>query len=249
MKISREGIPTILIVNVILAISVVGMVLTDSIWVTSLTILLTGVDLLILYFFRDPDRTVPDGKNLVVSPGDGTVVLIDRVHEGDFFQEEVTQVSIFLSVFNVHVNRIPISGSVKYCRHVTGKFLAAFKKEASLENEQSHIGIVNPECKLLFKQIAGLLARRIVFNVAEGDDVIQGNRFGIIKFGSRIDIFLPLKVKLHVKIGDKVRGGESIVGTIPSSSIDEREDELQFESFTENTDSEVASPVLETTVV
>ena len=164
------------------------------------------------YFFRDPDRKVPAGDNIIISPADGTIVKITRVREPNYFKKEVNCVSIFLSIFDVHVNRIPISGKVDYLDYRKGKFLPAFKDKASEDNEQTIIGIKNGKGNILFKQIAGIIARRVVCNLAESDSVYQGDRFGIIRYGSRVDIFLEDNVELNVKLKDKVKGGTSIIG-------------------------------------
>ncbi|TDI90758.1 MAG: phosphatidylserine decarboxylase family protein [Caldithrix sp.] len=168
----------------------------------------------IMYFFRDPERTIPAGANNILSPADGKVVDIREHFEDEFLQEKCTRVSIFLSVFNVHVNRIPIAGAVKYFRYQKGAFVNAYKSDASEINEQTVIGIENGKCNILFKQIAGLIARRIVCNIREGDTVNLGERFGIIKFGSRVDIFFPKNVEVKVKLKEKVKGGQSIIGVI-----------------------------------
>jgi phosphatidylserine decarboxylase len=177
-----------------------------------LTGLIALVFLFNFYFFRDPERTTPNGKDLIVSPADGTVVLIEDVDEPYFFKSKVRRVSIFLSVFNVHVNRMPVSGKVKFLKYLEGKFLVAFVDKASEENEQSIIGIQHEKGKILFKQIAGIIARRIVYHVAEGDTVYAGDRFGLIRYGSRVDIFFPKNVELKVSLRDKVYGGETIIG-------------------------------------
>jgi len=168
----------------------------------------------VLYFFRDPQRAITEGANNILSPADGKVVDIREHFEDEFLQEKCTRVSIFLSVFNVHVNRIPMAGAVKYFRYQTGAFVNAYKSDASEINEQTVIGIENGKCNILFKQIAGLIARRIVCNVREGNTVNLGERFGIIKFGSRVDIFFPKNVDVKVKLKEKVKGGQSIIGVI-----------------------------------
>ncbi len=176
---------------------------------------LTGIfSLFNMYFFRDPERTVPEDPNAILSPADGKVVQITEVREDDFFKAPVTRVSIFLSVFNVHVNRVPISGKVEYFRYLPGKFIAAFNEKASLDNEQTVIGIVDSNGrKVMFKQIAGIIARRIVCILREGHRVTSGERMGMIRYGSRVDVFFrPEEVELKVKKGDKVTGGETIIG-------------------------------------
>jgi len=170
---------------------------------------------LVLYFFRDPDRTTPNDDSFIISPADGKVVLIQDVKEDEYVGEEVTQVSIFLSPLNVHVNRNPISGLLEYVKYYPGKYLMAWEDHASEMNERAHFGVLHPSgMKMMFKQITGFMARRIVYNLEEGDKLKAGERFGIMKFGSRMDLLLPKNVKLDVKIGDKTVAGESIIGKI-----------------------------------
>ena len=166
----------------------------------------------IVYFFRDPERSIPNDENVILSPGYGKVVQITEVDENTYLQSKARQVSIFLSVFDVHINRIPISGKVGYFSYIKGKFLQAFRPEASIVNEQTIIGIENHNCKILFKQIAGILARRIVCNIREGFAVERGKRFGMIKFGSRVDVLMPLDVEIMVTKNQKVKGGETVIG-------------------------------------
>lgn len=165
-----------------------------------------------VFFFRDPERVIPNGKGEVVSPADGTVIGIDEVEEPLFLQGRARRVSIFLSIFNVHVNRVPVEGTVKLVQYHRGRFHVASQPQASSENEQSVIGVESPWGRVLFKQIAGLIARRIVYNVREGMVVRRGERFGIIKFGSRMEVYLPLDTEIKVRLNDKVRAGESIIG-------------------------------------
>ncbi|MBI4639639.1 MAG: phosphatidylserine decarboxylase family protein [Candidatus Tectomicrobia bacterium] len=168
----------------------------------------------LLFFFRDPYRVAPEQPDLVLSPADGKIVTIQRVHEPSLLQEEAIQISIFLSIFNVHINRSPYPGHVVTTSYNRGKFLPAFREKASLLNEQNSVLIEGPHLKILVKQIAGLIARRIVCWVKVGDYLQSGERFGLIKFGSRVDLFLPLHTELRVNIGEKVRGGETIIARI-----------------------------------
>jgi phosphatidylserine decarboxylase len=177
----------------------------------SLFVLIGIVTLLVLNFFRDPSRRTPDGERIVVSPCDGRVVLIRQVFEPEFLQRDAVQVSVFMSPLDVHVNRIPISGVVKLVRHVPGEFLAAFDDKSSERNERMHIGIENPETKILFKQIAGAVARRIVAELTPGMSVTIGERFGMIKFGSRVDILMPAGTDVRVGLNDRVIAGETIL--------------------------------------
>ncbi len=215
MNISREGYPTIGLVSVI-TLGALGI----AIWTNSPAVVLAVsplifIWLLIVYFFRDPERMIPGDESTVVSPADGKVVLIQSIAENEFLKGDAIQISIFLSVFNVHVNRLPVSGVVRYVAYRKGQFLAAFNHRASVQNEQSVIGIESGAHRVLFKQIAGLLARRIVYHVKENENVTRGDRFGIIKFGSRVDVILPKSVDIKVAVGDIVHGGESILATLP----------------------------------
>ncbi len=176
----------------------------------------TGFFLFVAYFFRDPERTIPQDKNAIISPADGKIVEI--VEEKDpFLGETFTRISVFLNVFNVHVNRVPIAGTVDKYRYIPGKFLAAFNHKASLDNEQTAILFKNGDTKIVVKQIAGLIARRIICYAKEGDNFELGQRFGLIRFGSRVDIFVPTASKVSVQLGDKVAGGSSIIGFLPES--------------------------------
>ncbi len=177
----------------------------------SIFVFLTILFVFTLYFFRDPERTTPTKPNIIVSPADGKVLLIKEVEENEFLKEEAIQISIFMSPFDVHVNRIPISGKVEYINYISGKFLAAFDDKADSENERNVIGINSEFGKVLFTQVAGAFARRIVSEVNIGDNVIAGKRFGMIKFGSRSDIIVPKKWNPIVKVGDKVTAGETII--------------------------------------
>ncbi|MFQ5716464.1 MAG: phosphatidylserine decarboxylase family protein [Nitrospinales bacterium] len=172
--------------------------------------------LFVLYFFRDPERNVPAGENLIVSPADGKITEITT--EKDPFQEQTcTRVTIFLSVFNVHVNRAPIGGTIEKTRYNPGKFLAAFNPKASLDNEQNLLLFRQGETAILVKQIAGLIARRIVCWAKVNDDYSLGQRFGLIRFGSRVDILVPEDTRLAVKRGDHVKGASSIIGYLPKA--------------------------------
>jgi len=172
--------------------------------------------LFFLFFFRDPQRKIPQGENLVLAPADGKVIELENFESYPFLDSKGTKLSIFLSLWDVHINRVPISGKVVSMKYKKGKFYPGFRKEASSENEQNEIWLENDEIKLVLKQIAGIFARRIVCNLKEGDGVEAGERFGMIKFGSRVEIFLPEKVKILVSLDQKVRAGETIIGTYTS---------------------------------
>lgn len=168
-----------------------------------------------MFFFRDPDRMTPQDPNLLISPADGKVILVQRVFEPNYLKEEVTQVSIFLSPMNVHVNRIPMSGVVEYSKYHPGDYLVAWHEKASLLNERAEFGVRHSSgAKMYFKQITGFIARRITFHISEGDSVVAGERFGIMKFGSRMDLLIPDSIELNVTIGDITVAGETIMGRI-----------------------------------
>jgi len=170
--------------------------------------------LFVLFFFRDPERTVPEGKGMVVSPADGKVIVIKDIFEPIYLKQEVKQISIFLSVFNVHVNRAPIGGAIEVVKYNPGKFHVASVDKASLDNEQTSMVIAAGKDKILVKQIAGLIARRIVCYARPGDTIKTGERYGLIRFGSRVDIFLPKTAEIKVKLGDRVRGAQDIIGVL-----------------------------------
>ena len=176
-------------------------------------ILLAAVVILFLTlnFFRDPERKAPAQKGIIVTPADGKVIVIKQNITNSFVGEHCNQISIFMSPLNVHVNRIPISGKVEHLKYYEGKFIAAFDDKASDNNERMETGIISNEGKVLFTQIAGFLARRIVNELKVGDDVTIGDRFGMIKFGSRVDIFVPGNWAPTVKLNDNVHAGETIL--------------------------------------
>jgi len=168
-----------------------------------------------LWFFRDPNRTIPQGPGLVVSPGDGLVTEAEWIETGSGSR---LRLSIFLNVFDVHVNRAPVSGVVKVCEFRKGEFMNAMKPQSVVNNEQTLIVIDAGGYEVGFKQIAGLLARRIVCNLKVGDRVERGQRVGLIKFGSRVDVLMPAEADLKVKKGSRVRGGSSVLAVIPDLS-------------------------------
>ena len=172
--------------------------------------------LFVTWFFRDPERRIPNEPNVIVSPADGKITEI--VTENEPINGKLCKrVTIFLSVFNVHVNRVPIGGTIEDIRYNPGKFLAAFNPKASMDNEQNLILINNGRTHIFVKQIAGLIARRIVCWPKKGDHYESGQRYGLIRFGSRVDILLPENTKLSITCGDKVSGGKSIIGYLNSN--------------------------------
>ena len=172
---------------------------------------------LILYFFRDPERLSPPGKELILAPADGRVVAIEQVDEPLFVKGPAVRISIFMSIWDVHVNRSPVSGEVELLRHVPGQFLQAFLPEASDVNEHNLVGIQYQDRRVLVKQIAGILARRCVSYAAMGEHLESGQRFGLIRFSSRVDTFLPPDVQVLVQVGDSVQSGRSILAQWPPS--------------------------------
>jgi len=175
---------------------------------------------IILQFFRSPNIKLNKDDKMVLCPADGKVVVIEEAQEDEYFKDRRIQLSVFMSPINVHVNRNPIAGVVKYFKYHPGKYLVAWHPKSSTENERTTVVTENKAgVPVLFRQIAGALARRIVWYVKEGDVVEQGDQFGFIKFGSRVDLFLPLGSKIKVQIGDVVKGGRTILAELPSPSV------------------------------
>ncbi|MCX6135131.1 MAG: phosphatidylserine decarboxylase family protein [Ignavibacteriales bacterium] len=167
--------------------------------------------MLTVNFFRDPNRSTPPGENLIIAPADGKIIAVREVDEKEYLRAKATVISIFMSPLNVHVNRNPISGTVGHLRYVKGEYFAAFEEKASEKNEQMLIGIENPKGRVLFKQIAGFVARRIVCTLKMGEQVKAGDRFGMIKFGSRVDVFVPVRAAVNAKVGDLTVAGETVL--------------------------------------
>jgi phosphatidylserine decarboxylase len=183
-------------------------------------IILFGVSVLMisftLYFFRDPIRHLPENlkEGDVVSPADGKVMMIEEIDENEFLKSRAKLIGIFLSPLDVHVNRIPVSGKVSYYQYIKGEYIAAFDPKSSERNERTVIGIEGKKFKGLFKQIAGFVARRIVCELRPGDNAAIGEKFGMIKFGSRTDIIIPLNSNIKVSVNQKVVGGETILAEV-----------------------------------
>jgi phosphatidylserine decarboxylase len=208
MRIAKEGYP------IIFAPAILSGIAFTLDWVAVGCILLLFA-LLVAAFFRDPKRTPPRGEGLIVSPADGKVVSIAEVKEESSFPEATTRISIFLSPLDVHINRTPVAGKIEEIKYQRGKFLAAYKQEASARNEQNALRVVDDKGrKFGVVQIAGVLARRIVCRVKAGDALIRGEKFGLIMFGSRTDTYLPGGCRIEVTEGQRVKGGETILGRL-----------------------------------
>jgi phosphatidylserine decarboxylase len=187
-----------------------------SLKLSSAGIFFSLLTLFVIYFFRDPTRSIPPGEKRVVAPADGKVIRVDSGVKSPFLQGPAIKVSIFMSLFNVHVNRIPLTGRIAERIYSPGKFFSANLDKASSANEQNALVIETMEgLRVVLIQIAGLIARRIVCKVAPGDPVVRGQRFGLIRFGSRLDIYLPLETRLEVQVGQKATGGQTILGILP----------------------------------
>lgn len=216
MRFHREGRNILMVTGFVFCL--VALLLSGKPYPLAMAILLTAFIVvygLLLNFFRNPIRLIPQKQdNLIYAPADGKIVAIEETTEQEFFHDKRIQVSIFMSPVNVHVNRIPVSGKIVYQKYHRGKYLVAFHPKSSLENEHNTVVIDQGRFAILLKQIAGAVARRIVWYASEGDTVEQGQELGFIKFGSRVDVFLPLNAKVSVKIGDKVKGNVDVIGEI-----------------------------------
>lgn len=219
MKIDKEGYKIIRNALIIFAIlAIVSCYTLPCGWAIGISSLLLLVWLFVVRFFRIPHRELRYDENLIYAPCDGTVVVVEKTYEDEYLKEECMQVSIFMSVNNVHANWYPMAGVVKYFRHHQGKFLLAWHPKSSTENERTTTVVEGKNCTLLFRQIAGLVARRIVSYAKEGSLVEQNQRCGFIKFGSRVDLFLPLDAQINVKIDDKTVGTQTIIATLKNSN-------------------------------
>jgi phosphatidylserine decarboxylase len=187
------------------------LVLFLSPWAALIPLILT---LFIAYFFRDPDRKVPEGDGIIVAPADGKVILIEVIREERYLKDDVIEISIFMSPLDVHVNRAPCDGSVACVAHSPGRYHSAFTHQASEENEHIAMVLNSRHGRVLVRQVAGFLARRAVCRVKEGDSLRKGDRYGIIKFGSRVDLYLPRISDIVVKSGDRVKAGETVLALI-----------------------------------
>lgn len=215
MKIHKEGFASLVIgVIVFVLISLAAYFFISGYssllaWLVFIAAL--GLLIFLFSFFRIPKRTHYSGDDAIVAPCDGTVVVIEEVEPDEYFKDKRLQLSIFMSPLNVHVNRNPVSGAVTYSQYHKGKYLVAWHPKSSTENERHSVVYKQNDKEILVKQIAGALAKRIVNYLKPGDEVIQGSEMGFIKFGSRVDLLLPLDTKVEVKINDKVKGGVTVL--------------------------------------
>lgn len=216
MTIHREGYRYIILATILWI--AIGWLCNHFIHYPWITGILTFICFLIWFwvvaFFRLPYRNMVHGENKIIAPADGKVVVIEEVYEPEYFKDKRLQVSIFMSPINVHVNRNPVSGEVKYMKYHPGKYLVAWHPKSSTENERTTMVIGNDNGDLLLRQIAGAMARRIRYYVKEGDVVKQNDEFGFIRFGSRVDVFLPVGTKVDVKIGQAVKGGVTVLAHV-----------------------------------
>ena len=210
--ITNYGYVTIGIVAVISFLLIAVSIFVNSNVLKIILILISALFLIFtIYFFRDPDRTSPTKDKILVSPADGKVILVKKVLADKYVEGDAWQISIFMSPLNVHVNRIPIDGKVEYLEYIKGEYLMAFHDKADERNERSEFGIMSKLGKVYFTQVAGFIARRIIYDIKIGDDVKIGERFGMIKFGSRVDVVVNTDWEPIVKEGDTVTAGESIL--------------------------------------
>lgn len=215
MNFAREGHLFMVIAAVAAAVAFALALRRGSwpLWLLAFVLLIVAI--WVAYFFRDPERTGARGDRVVVAPADGKVVMISEVDEPAFIHGRATRISIFMNVFSVHVNRYPVSGTVKYVHYSAGKFLNAATDKSSMDNEQMSVGVESGPHRVLVRQIAGLIARRIVTYSREGDRAEQGERFGIIRFGSRVDVFVPPASEVRVKLGELTSAGTTVIAELP----------------------------------
>jgi phosphatidylserine decarboxylase len=212
---AKEGYIFIGIAFAVAAAAYAGAIARRSFGLWLAAFVLTLLALWVAYFFRDPERLGERGDRLVVSPADGKVIMITEVEEPAFMGGRALRLSVFMNVFDVHVNRYPVNGTVAYLHYNEGKFINAAHDKASLDNEQMSVGIETGPHRVLTRQIAGLIARRIVTYSAQGDTVTQGDRMGLIRFGSRVDVFVPTGSTPRVQVGDRAIAGITVLAELP----------------------------------
>jgi phosphatidylserine decarboxylase len=213
---AREGYPFILGAAAVAALLFTLALRQRSwgLWLAAFVVLVLA--LWVAWFFRNPNRPGERGESVAIAPADGRVVLISNIDEPTFVGGPTQRVSIFMNVFDVHVNRYPVNGRVEHVVHTAGKFLNAVTEASSIENEQASVGIVTSRHRILVRQIAGLIARRIITDSQRGDSAVQGERMGLIRFGSRVDVFLPPDARLRVAVGQRTTAGQTIIADLPT---------------------------------
>ena len=221
MTIHKEGYTSLAICVLFIFVTnwLVNYYIPNATWFVWLWYILSALLFItILQFFRSPKRTLSANERHIICPADGKVVVIEETEEAEFLKDKRIQLSVFMSPVNVHVNRNPLSGVVKYFKYHPGKYLVAWDPKSSTENERTTTVVEHKSgIQVLYRQIAGALARRIVWYVKEGDQVEQSQEFGFIKFGSRVDVFLPLGSKINVNLNEVVKGGVTVLATLPNS--------------------------------
>jgi phosphatidylserine decarboxylase len=215
LRLAPEGYPFVIVALLLATAAWAAGVRFENGWTLGLAVVFSGLGLFVLWFFRDPTPQLPEDGAIVVAPGQGRVIDVREVEEPTFMQGPARRITIFLSVFDVHVQRAPVSGTVEHRSYKPGTYAVAWLDKASEENEQASLGIRTPHGPVLVRQIAGLVARRIVTDPAEGDRVERGQRIGLIRFGSRVDLFVPLEWEVTCSVGDKVRSGATPLARIP----------------------------------
>ena len=212
LPIAAEGVPFVAGLGAVFLLVYLAGWMIPALFFMALT-------LFVVWFFRNPERNIPSGKDLIVSPADGRIIGVSHETEARILRKRLIRISIFMNLFNVHVNRIPCSGRVLDISYNPGRFLSANRDKASLENEQNAVVLETTSGdQILFVQIAGLIARRIVCRLQKGERVETGQRFGLIRFGSRVDVYLPMDAAIEVSVGQKVKGGESILASIKNEN-------------------------------
>ena len=243
MRFAREGYPFML-AGWLLAALAWAVALQLNGWANVAAVLFTVLAAFVFYFFRDPERQIPVGEGLVIAPGDGKIIDIREVVEPSFFEGPCRRITIFLSVFNVHVQRAPVSGRVEHRDYRPGGYAVAWHPKASELNEQASLGLTTPKGRVLVRQIAGLIARRIVTYPERGATVRLGDRIGLIRFGSRVDLFIPLDWPLACTVGDKAVGGMTVFANMDDSA-DRTDAEARQAPDSQTPDSETRDTPLE----
>jgi phosphatidylserine decarboxylase len=215
LRLAPEGYPFVITALLLTVAAWAGAVRLEALWTLGIAVGFSALALFVLWFFRDPTPRPPDDGRLVVAPGQGRVIDIREVEEPSFLRSAARRITIFLSVFDVHVQRAPVSGRVEHRAYKAGEYMVAWKEKASDDNEQASLGITTPHGRVLVRQIAGLVARRIVTDPHEGDAVERGQRIGLIRFGSRVDLFVPLEWEVTCAVGDRARVGATPLARLP----------------------------------